>query len=109
MPEYVLARFVVAVPGVALLAIVTTLLVVFPAKLNGPAIYDRVEINFQAPHAIDATSNSRVDVHTGYLWAGPLRIVTRSRRLHVARRGMRTALYHRHRPGGGHLRVSHAV
>ena len=39
MPEYVLARFVVAVPGVALLAIVTTLLVVFPAKLNGPLVY----------------------------------------------------------------------
>ena len=39
VPEYVLARFVVAVPGVALLAIVTTLLVVFPAKLNGPVIY----------------------------------------------------------------------
>ena len=39
MPEYVLARFVVAVPGVALLAIVTTLLVVFPARLNGPVIY----------------------------------------------------------------------
>ena len=39
VPEYVLARFVVAVPGVALLAIVTTLLVVFPAKLNGPLVY----------------------------------------------------------------------
>ena len=37
--EYVLARFVVAVPGVALLAVVTTLLVVFPAKLNGPLVY----------------------------------------------------------------------
>ena len=39
MAEYVLARFVVAVPGVALLAVVTTLLVVFPAQLNGPVIY----------------------------------------------------------------------
>ena len=47
--EYVLARFVVAVPGVALLAIVTTLLVVFPAKLNGPVICDRVESSFRRP------------------------------------------------------------
>ena len=39
VPEYVLARFVVAIPGVALLAVVTTLLVVFPAQLNGPVIY----------------------------------------------------------------------
>ena len=37
--EYVMARFVNSVPGVALLAIVTTLLVVFPAKLNGPLVY----------------------------------------------------------------------
>lgn len=37
--EYVMARFVNSVPGVALLAIVTTLIVVFPAKLNGPLVY----------------------------------------------------------------------
>ena len=38
LPDHKFDPFV-AVPGVALLAIVTTLLVVFPAKLNGPLVY----------------------------------------------------------------------
>ena len=76
-----LARFVVAVPGVALLAVVTTPLVVFPAQLNGPVIYG-------------------LDLFVSLLVAEGI---------YVPRRGLRPALYYRHRPGGGHLRLPHVV
>ncbi|KAJ8612432.1 hypothetical protein CTAYLR_006585 [Chrysophaeum taylorii] len=39
VPEYVAAKFVVALPGVFLIAIVSSVLIVFPAKLNGFPVY----------------------------------------------------------------------
>ena len=66
----------------ALLAVATTLLVVFPPKLNGPVIYG-------------------LDLFVSFTVAeGFMSLVAAC---------VRTALHHRHRPGGGHLRVSHAV
>ena len=39
VPEYVLAKFVTSVPGLMLLAAVSSAVIVFPAKLNGFTVY----------------------------------------------------------------------
>ena len=39
VPEYVLAKFITSIPGVFLLALIPSVLIVFPVKLNGFLIY----------------------------------------------------------------------